>query len=272
MWLVYLKLMYDSFGWAKVVIWLLIIYLVGGVLYEFFGWLGIAIPILLIIGLIVYFLVIEPRQEERRYRKLAKKNPKAAEKYKNAPELFYLEVQEKAKRVPKFKKKLSNEEAELALQKALKENPDAVSDTTLQGDDKVYRVYWLEKEEPNNNLFYVNFAIRKDCQSMDVTIINKSDKTIEVDWKQCKIDRHRVLLDGLDWIDFKGNGKIEPGMISTVSVQPSEYKDGNPVPMFDLDDIKEREIIYKVGLHVKSPATKKYLYTYTVHTKLRVIF
>lgn len=48
MWLVYLKLMYDSFGWAKVVIWLLIIYLVGGVLYEFFGWLGIAIPILLI--------------------------------------------------------------------------------------------------------------------------------------------------------------------------------------------------------------------------------
>ncbi len=97
-------------------------------------------------------------------------------------------------------------------------------------------------------------------------------KAIDVDWKQFKINRHRVLLDGLDWIDFKGNGKIEPGMISTVSVQPSVYKDGWSVAMFDLDEIKEKELIYKVSFHVKSPATKKSLYTYTVHTKLRVIF
>jgi hypothetical protein len=102
--------------------------------------------------------------------------------------------------------------------------------------------------------------------------LSDEKKAIDVDWKQFKINRHRVLLDGLDWIDFKGNGKIEPGMISTVSVQPSVYKDGCSVAMFDLDEIKEKELIYKVSFHVKSPATKKSLYTYTVHTKLRVIF
>ena len=272
MWLVYLKLMYDSFGWAKVVIWLLIIYFVGGMLYELFGWLGIAIPILLIIGFIVYLLVIEPKMEERRYRKLAEKKPKAAERYKGSPELFVLEEEFKAKNAPKFKKKLSDEAAEQAFQEALEKNPDAVSDITMQGDDKIYRLYWLDKEEPNGYLFDVNFTIRKDCQSMDVTITNKSEKVIDVDWKQFKMNRKRVLLDGQEWIDFKGDGKIEPGMSSTVSVQPSLYRDGKPIPMFDLDEIKEEELIYKVSFHVNSPAKSKTLYTYTVHTKLKVIF
>ena len=107
---------------------------------------------------------------------------------------------------------------------------------------------------------------------MDVTITNKSDKVIDVDWKQFKMNHKRVLLDGEEWIDFKGDGKIEPGMSSTVSVQPSLYRDGKPIPMFDLDEIKEEELIYKVSFHVKSPDRSKSQYTYTVHTKLKVIF
>ena len=39
MWLVYLKTMYDAFGWVKVLVWLFVIYIVGMLLYEMFGWL-----------------------------------------------------------------------------------------------------------------------------------------------------------------------------------------------------------------------------------------
>jgi hypothetical protein len=272
MWLVYLKVMYDSFGWAKVVIWLCIIYLVGRVLYEMFGWLGIAIPIFIIIGLIVYFLIIEPRLERRRYEEMSKTNPAVVKKHKKVLKQYLPKKEHKENPVPKFKKRLSNEEAELAYQKAIIKNPDAVSDITMQGDDKIYRLYWLSKEEPDNDLFDVNFTIRKDCQSMDVTITNTSDKSIDVDWKQFKIDRRSALLNGLSWIDFKGNGKIEPGQSSTVSVQPSIYNEGSPMPMFDLDKIKEEEIVYKVSFHVKSPITSNSRYSYAVHTKLRVIF
>lgn len=264
--------MYDSFGWAKVIIWLFIIYIVGRLLYEEFGWLGVAIPVLLIVGFIVYFLFLEPKLQARRYRQMLETNPKKAKKYKNAPELYVLEKEHKTKPVPKFKKRLSNEEAEQAFQKALVKNPDAASDITMQGDDKIYRLYWLHKEEPNNDIFDISFSIRKDCQCMDVTITNTSDKTIDVDWKQCRIDRCRVLLDGLSWIDFKGNGKIEPGMSTTVSVQPSFYEGGNPIPMFDLDKIKREEIVFKASFHVKSPTTNKYSYNYTIHTKMKMIF
>jgi len=272
MWLVYLKLMYDSFGWAKVIIWLFIIYIVGRLLYEEFGWLGVAIPVLLIVGLIVHLFFIEPKLQVRRYRQLLETNPKEAEKFKTAPELFSLEKKHKAKSVPKFKKRLSNEEAELAFQKALGNIPDAVSDITMQGDDKIYRLYWLHREEPDNDIFDVSFIIRKDCQCMDVTITNKSDKTIDVDWKEFKIDNRRALLNGLCWIDFKGNGKIKPGMNSTVSVQPSIYEGGNPIPMFDLDKIKREEIVFKASFHVKSPTTRKHFYHYTLHTKMKMIF
>ena len=272
MWLVYLKLMYDSFGWVKVLVWLFIIYIVGRLLYEEFGWLGVAIPVLLIVGLIVHLFFIEPKLQARRYRQLLETNPKEAEKFKNAPELFSLEKKHKAKSVPKFKKRLSNEEAELAFQKALGNIPDAVSDITMQGDDKIYRLYWLHKEEPDNDIFDVSFIIRKDCQCMDVTITNKSDKAIDVDWKEFKIDNRRALLNGLCWIDFKGNGKIKPGMNSSVSVQPSIYEGGNPIPMFDLDKIKREEIVFKASFHVKSPTTRKHFYHYTLHTKMKMIF
>lgn len=236
----------------------------------FFGWWTFVIIAVEIVALFIYYLVILPKIEKRRYEKLHQSTSNVAEK--KAQKSFFHKEENKAKLAPTFKKKLSNEAAELELQNALKKNPDAVSDITMQGDDKIYRLYWLSKEEPNNDLFDVNFAIRKDCQSMDVTVTNISNKTIEVDWKQFKIGRERALLDGLDWIDFKGDGKIKPCMNSTVSVQPPIYKIGSPVPMFDLDKIKEEELIYKVSLHVKSPATRKFLYTYTIHTKLKVIF
>jgi hypothetical protein len=87
--------MYDSFGWAKVIIWLFIIYIVGRLLYEEFGWLGVAIPVLLIVGLIVHLFFIEPKLQARRYRKLLETNPKEAEKFKNAPELFSLEKKQR---------------------------------------------------------------------------------------------------------------------------------------------------------------------------------
>ena len=215
---------------------------------------------------------IEPKIEEKRYKREQLSSPRAEKSGFGYFSDIYEEEKNQTMRPLVFKKKLTDEAAELAFQKAIEKNPDAVSDITMQGDDKIYRLYWLYKEGPDSQHFNVNFTIKKDCQSMNVTFTNISDKTITVDWKQFKIDRHRVLLDGLDWIDFKGNGKIEPGMSTTVSVQPSLYKDGIPIAMFDLDKIKREELVYKVSIHVKSPETSKSLYTYSVHTKLKLIF
>lgn len=67
MWLVYLKVLYDSSTIVKVLIWAFIAYVVGSLLYELWGWAGVVILILAFIAMVGY--IVMPSKSQRRYKK-----------------------------------------------------------------------------------------------------------------------------------------------------------------------------------------------------------
>jgi hypothetical protein len=191
MWLIYLKLMHDNFGWAKVLIWLFIIYLVGGVLYEMYGWLGIAIPILLIIAVLVYFFFIESILEKRRYKKWFKTNPRAAEKYKKASEYYRNCI-------------LTSEYPDNCL----------VVENVLNGKKTVdlYRLYIngqdIEKPYCERDRLYVDFMLTPQLNGIELQITKMAADIKAIRWIESRLNGHPVEVDGLNEGELESDDKF----------------------------------------------------------------
>ena len=191
------------------------------------------------------------------------------------------EVLEELKSPSKFKKRLTNEEAEKVYKEYLEKHPDTVGDISDQDGDPLYRVYWLaidrdvkKTEELEYQLLAVSFSMSKDCQGMVVAITNTSDEAMMVDWYSFEVNRCGVLIDGKNRIKYKGkeNGCIEPGRTVTKTVQPCEFNKEGVVGMFDLEQIKKEEVAYEISFNVKCGKRSKRKVTYRVLTKIKVIF
>ena len=164
------------------------------------------------------------------------------------------------------------------IQKTMEKHPGALLDSSCQGDNVLYRVYWLAigpningKAICEKNSFDVKFAIREDLQGMLVSILNISKDPIDVDWRSFKINRYKTHIDGIEWAFYNVSGIIEAGNTATRMVQPSIYKNGKVEKMFDFDLIKKEELIFEVSFNVKCGKNRSRNYFYSVYTKMKVI-
>lgn len=258
---------------GNVILGLFIVYIL---IYVFEWWL---IPI---IAVIVGAFYINIAWENRQNRKLAKKRELEDRRiaylensYKEERRRKREEARAKKEAERKLKKLLSKEEVGVEISKALEKHPGAICDVLKEDGYPIYRVYWLDvcnkTGETDNNIFDVKFTMQQDCQGMIVTITNKCKAKIDVNWMWFKINRQRVVIDGIDYDEYNESGIIEPGKTVAKMVQPYNYEDGCIVKMFDLDKIKKEELIYDVSIRVKCGRMKEKIYSYRLRTTLRII-
>lgn len=206
MWLVFLKLMFDNFGWAKVLIWLFIIYLVGGVLYEMYGWLGIAIPILLIIAVLVYFFFIESILEKRRDKKWFKTNLGAAEKYKKASEYYRNCI-------------LTSEYPDNCL----------VIENVLNGKKTVdlYRLYIdgqdIDKPYCADDRLCIDFKLTPQMNGIELQITKKTDDIKAIRWIESRLNGNPIVIDGLSEGELESDDKfiVNKTELRTIRIAPT---------------------------------------------------
>lgn len=173
MWLVYLKYLYDGSTLVKVLVWLFILYLIGGLLYQTWGWAGVIIPLLVIIGLIVYWL--KPSKEERQHRKLEKER--------------------------------------MSLNNEIKAMHPYATIVEIRDEQSLPRLYELEIENSqkvNNPLFDIHFRLLSDSEGFEVRILNKSSSEIEVNWATAKIDNFETFVRNYKWIKHHEKDSIPP--------------------------------------------------------------
>lgn len=263
-------LVYTKIG--RVILGILVVFVL---IYIFEWWI---IPIVAgLIGLVWLNIYWENRKErkEAEKRELEEKrraylvNAFEQERLHN---MYAAKVKKEIKQ--KLKKRLSPEGVKKEFSKTMEKHPGAISDITMENDYPIHRVYWLDACKKtgikHDDIFDVKFTMHRDCKGMMVSITNKSDGNIDVNWSWFMINRQRVVIDGVDYDEYCEKGIIEPGNTVTKMVQPFNYEDGQLVNMFDLEKIKRELFIYSVSFKVKY-GKKERTFTYNISTKLKII-
>ena len=177
--------------------------------------------------------------------------------------------------------KQHQQERENEYQKILDAHPTALD---VVEESKLYmthHLYWLAIGKAKqridvfeNDFIKIGFAIAEDRCGVIVSITNISDSTISIDWPSFVINRSRVHIDGVIYLDYPKDEKLEPNETVTKLLQPHKlYFNGKFQEMFDLKKINERvkkldvtfNIIY--GGNEELPLV---LDVYALHKRIRI--
>lgn len=175
------------------------------------------------------------------------------------------------------KRILSQQEIDLKFSVIKDNHPCAILKSSYDKRDN--RAYWLvigngkdRRDEFDNNLIKVKFAMAPDLLGMIVTIRNTSNHLIDVDWRSFVINRSKTHIDGVVYARYNKDGKLYPGENTSKLLQRhKDYLGGNFKKLFDIDAIDKEEMRYDVKFNIIDENNKKRSFEFNLYTKLKII-
>ena len=166
-------------------------------------------------------------------------------------------------------------------QKMLVAHPTALKVEEVSNLYLTHHLYWLtigksrERTEVFENEFIkICFGIAEDRCGIIVTITNICDRTININWPSFVINRSRVHIDGVIYLDYQTYEELSPNETVTKLLQPHKlYFGGEFKEMFDLNKINEREIRYDVNFNIKCGGNEEIpmiFNVYALHKRIRI--
>lgn len=235
---------------GKVIICLL----VGYFLIYLFGWW--IIPIVIVFGLLFWlYIYLEERQEQKEIEK------------------------EEVKRI--LHSMNTNTPSKKANKKVNKGFSSSSGKSVLKNEPVDNRRYQYKlvigksgnrPEEFDNKTFKVRFEMARDFCGIKVTITNNSTEPIEIIWPSFVINKSRVHIDGIVYVNYIGSGVLAPGETACKLIQPHKlYWNHKFEKMFDEKEMREGEVRYDVWFDVKDNKMMSKTYIYNLYTMKEVV-